>query len=116
MSRRATWILTYVAQPRHFTDLTVIKVYGPTAAEFNPSRFLDEKGQLKPAPPDTKDEGHIAFGFGRRICVGRYVANDALFVAMATILWALDVQNAGGEIDVDAHVDQGMTMWVIPSR
>ncbi|KAI0031184.1 cytochrome P450, partial [Vararia minispora EC-137] len=67
-------------------------VYGADAEVFNPLRHLDEKGRLKPAPPETKDEGHIAFGFGKRICIGRHVANDALFAAIATILWAFKLE------------------------
>jgi len=41
-------------------------VYGPDAHEFKPERHLDENGQLKPSPVDTKDEGHVSYGFGRR--------------------------------------------------
>ncbi|KAI0026891.1 cytochrome P450, partial [Vararia minispora EC-137] len=45
---------------------TDTEIYGADAAHFNPARYLDEKGQLKPSPPDTKDEGHVSYGFGRR--------------------------------------------------
>ncbi len=41
-------------------------VYGPDAAEFRPDRHLNEAGHLKAAVPDTKDESHVSFGFGRR--------------------------------------------------
>ncbi|KAF8823188.1 hypothetical protein HHX47_DHR10000091 [Lentinula edodes] len=34
-----------------------IEAYGPDAADFNPRRFLDKNGQLKPALADTKEEG-----------------------------------------------------------
>ncbi|KAI0030137.1 cytochrome P450 [Vararia minispora EC-137] len=84
-------------------------VYGADAEAFNPLRHLDEKGCLKPAPPDTKDEGHIAFGFGKRICIGRYVANDALFAAIATILWAFKLEKTGG-VNVNAYKSGGMTL------
>jgi len=42
------------------------EVYGEDAEEFNPSRHLDEKGQIKPAPADTKEESHVTYGFGKR--------------------------------------------------
>jgi len=42
------------------------EVYGPDAHEFKPERHLNENGQLKPSPVETKDEGHITYGFGRR--------------------------------------------------
>lgn len=34
-----------------------------------------EAWKVWPGPADTKDEGHLTFGFGRRLCVGRHVAN-----------------------------------------
>lgn len=42
------------------------EVYGKDAEQFNPSRHLDEKGQIKPAPADTKEESHVTYGFGKR--------------------------------------------------
>ncbi|KAI0027868.1 cytochrome P450 [Vararia minispora EC-137] len=85
------------------------EIYGEFPDRFDPGRYLDENGQLKPPPADTKDEGHIAYGFGRRICAGRHVANDTLFMAMATVLWACDVQ-AGGAFDLDGYIDNGSTI------
>lgn len=41
-------------------------IYGPDAKDFNPRRFLDIKGELRAPIPDTKDEGHVTYGFGRR--------------------------------------------------
>ncbi|KAJ6585681.1 cytochrome P450 [Mycena capillaripes] len=68
------------------------EVYGDNADLFEPTRHLDENGQLTVVIPDTKDEGHHTFGFGRRICVGRHVANDSLFIDCANILWALSIE------------------------
>lgn len=51
-------------------------VWGPDAMEFKPERHLDEKGQLKAVgPPDAREESHFTYGFGRRVCVGKHVAN-----------------------------------------
>lgn len=42
-------------------------VYGPDADSFRPERHLDESGQIKLiAGRETKDEGHVTFGFGKR--------------------------------------------------
>lgn len=71
-------------------------VYGADADEFNPSRYLDEKGQIANIVADTKEEGHVTFGFGRRICVGRHVANDFLFINIASILWAFTIRPVEG--------------------
>ncbi|KAI0027579.1 cytochrome P450 [Vararia minispora EC-137] len=89
------------------TDLQY-QLYGADAADFNPDRYLDGKGQLQPSPPDTKDEGHVTYGFGRRICAGRHVANDALFAAISTILWAFNLSTIG-EFDLDRYVDKGIS-------
>ncbi|KAJ7635361.1 cytochrome P450 [Roridomyces roridus] len=66
-------------------------VYGEDADELLPERHLDADGQL-PGPffEDTKDENHHAFGFGRRICSGRHVANNSMFMQIACLLWAFD--------------------------
>ena len=36
-------------------------LFGADAQCFNPSRYLDNKGQLTSGPPGTKDEGHFSF-------------------------------------------------------
>ncbi|KAJ7797225.1 cytochrome P450 [Mycena olivaceomarginata] len=66
--------------------------YGENADVFEPSRHLDKEGRLTVVIPETKDEGHHTFGFGRRICVGRHVANNSLFIDCANILWALSIE------------------------
>jgi len=44
-------------------------VYGPDAEDFRPDRHIDKNGKLKPATPETKDESHVTYGFGRRCVV-----------------------------------------------
>lgn len=68
------------------------KVYGPDVHEFNPARFLEGSGKPLPSVSDTKDEGHVTYGFGRRICVGRHVANNNLFIQFASMAWACNIQ------------------------
>uniref|UniRef100_A0A0W0G888 Cytochrome p450 n=1 Tax=Moniliophthora roreri TaxID=221103 RepID=A0A0W0G888_MONRR len=46
--------------------------YGQDPDVFRPERFLNEDGAHKESPPDTKDEGHYSFGFGRRWCLYYY--------------------------------------------
>ncbi|THU93095.1 cytochrome P450 [Dendrothele bispora CBS 962.96] len=64
------------------------EVYENRVEDFYPERHLSSEGKLK----DTLDEGHFAFGFGHRSCVGRHVANNALFVDVVTILWAMKMK------------------------
>jgi len=57
---------------------------------FNPDRFLKD-GELD---PDVMSPGLVAFGFGRRICPGRFVALDSLFLNMACVLASFDIGKA----------------------
>ena len=90
--------------------------YGDDAASFNPGRFLDSFGKVTSGPAETRGEGHGTYGFGKRSCIGNLVANDALFIFMATSLWALSLERAyddeGKEIlvDTESFFDTGMVV------
>jgi cytochrome P450 len=92
--------------------------YGPDAASFNPERFLDGNGRLIPGPAETRDNGHSSYGFGKRACVGKHAANDSLFICIAMVLWALQLECARDEngkeipVDLEAYVDTGMILFV----
>ncbi|KAI0295618.1 cytochrome P450 [Multifurca ochricompacta] len=68
-------------------------IFGEDADDFRPERHLDEGGELLPGPIETNQEGHLSFGFGRRICVGKHLANDTLFISTARILWATTIEH-----------------------
>ncbi|KAI0056020.1 cytochrome P450 [Artomyces pyxidatus] len=97
-------------------------VYGEDAARFDPARHLDAEGQIGRGPPDTKDEGHITFGFGKRACIGRHVAKDAMFIAMATMLWAMEISPAKDEhgreipLNIEGSVCNAAAQWPLPFR
>ena len=38
------------------------ETYEPDAAQFNPARYIDEKGQLITEAPGSKEDGHFSFG------------------------------------------------------
>ncbi|KAJ6460518.1 cytochrome P450 [Mycena sanguinolenta] len=92
------------------------EVYGENADLFDPTRHLDEDGRLTIVIPETKEEGHHAYGFGRRSCVGRDLANDSLFINCANILWALSIepiydQNGAPIIpSLDASINSGIVV------
>ncbi|KAH9035789.1 cytochrome P450 [Lactarius pseudohatsudake] len=96
------------------------EIYGTDAADFNPARFLDANGDVAPSPPETKEEGHVTYGFGRRICVGRHVANNSLFIDIAMTLWACNIEAGKDEhgnvipIDVDGFVEAGILVRPVP--
>ena len=89
-------------------------VFGHNAAEFDPTRYLDEKGQVKTLI-EGREEGHVSFGFGRRVCPGRHVAEGTLAIDFATLLWAMRFERpegAQGELDVHTLVQIGLTAYV----
>ncbi|ROW06201.1 hypothetical protein VMCG_04577 [Cytospora schulzeri] len=53
-----------------------------------------------------RDLPSIGFGFGRRACTGRYVARSVLWIQIAMLLWAFDLEGAvsretGEKVEVD---------------
>ena len=60
----------------------------PEPDVFTPARFLTDSGELDQSVP-YPDE---AFGFSRRICPGRYFAEDVLFLAMANTLAVFTIE------------------------
>jgi len=88
------------------------RIYGDDVEEFRPERFLDESGQLKPCDPDTQQEGHASYGFGRRICVGRHVANNSMYIGIANLLWGSWIENVPGAPMPDKVkvVDEGLAL------
>ncbi|KAJ3540447.1 hypothetical protein NMY22_g4293 [Coprinellus aureogranulatus] len=60
---------------------------------FNPDRFIHpETGQLDFT--HARDPGHACWGFGRRICPARYMAFDAIWLAIASLIYVFDFEKA----------------------
>lgn len=60
-------------------------VYANPSA-FEPERFI--------APRNEPDPAETAFGFGRRVCPGRVIAEMTLFWTISRILAVLDIRKA----------------------
>ncbi|KIJ66855.1 hypothetical protein HYDPIDRAFT_108787 [Hydnomerulius pinastri MD-312] len=58
----------------------------PEPDEFRPERFLSSEKGSTSASSDPLDVPSFAFGFGRRVCVGRYVADASLWAAIVNML------------------------------
>jgi cytochrome P450 len=91
-------------------------VFGKDADEFRPERQLDERGKPLPGHAKTYQTGHVGFSFGRRICVGKELANDSLFISTARILWAANLERARDEngkevpLDMEPIIDAGIVL------
>ena len=64
---------------------------------FNPRRFLNPDGTLNKHVPRPD----AAFGYGRRICPGRYFALRSLWMTLANVLAVFSIEKA---IDKDGSV------------
>jgi cytochrome P450 len=90
------------------------RVY-PDPMVFRPERFL-ETPTHKPEP----DPRNFIFGYGRRICPGRYVADNALFITIAQTLAVFNIGkfvNAKGQIvEPEARFEPGAISHSVPYR
>jgi cytochrome P450 len=92
------------------------EVFGENAEDFDPARYLDASGDIAPGLSELKKDGHFTYGFGSRICVGRLMADNSLFINIAILLWATKIErkkDGSGRflpLDVDGWVDVGLVM------
>ncbi|KAI0760097.1 cytochrome P450 [Fomes fomentarius] len=117
-----TWyVLTHAAPPLYFRCSSRSILHDESAynnpAQFNPSRFLNEDGTLNPS---VRDPSVAAFGFGRRICPGRFLALDALWLAIVSVLAVFDIVRAvddeGQEIVPDGEYLSGVVCFPKPFK
>lgn len=66
---------------------------------FDPERFL--------SPRNEPDVGKLLFGFGRRACPGRYLADATIFLTIVQTLAAFDVRKLVDErgVEIDVHLE-----------
>lgn len=84
----------------------------PNPSQFSPERFLDAEGNLN---DDTVD---IAFGFGRRICVGRHFADASLWISISCLLsrftFSKQIGADGKAIDFEPQWSNGLAVHPLP--
>ena len=75
---------------------------------YNPDRFLKD-GKNDPA---VRDPTAVAFGYGRRICPGRFFAQNSLFIFICHILTVYDIRPAldddGKELEIKPEMTNGL--------
>lgn len=75
-------------------------VFGEDPDQFNPERWLPEAnsgvggkdGIKSGVVGPLKDLPTIGFGYGRRVCPGRHIARNSMWVQIARLVWAFDVK------------------------
>jgi cytochrome P450 len=80
----------------------------PDPEVFKPERYLTPFGDIDPS---VRDPRTACFGFGRRICPGRHLADASLFMMVSTLLATVDIVRAkdtqGNEIIPEVDVGSG---------
>ncbi|GAA6058281.1 hypothetical protein JCM3770_002891 [Rhodotorula araucariae] len=64
----------------------------PEPTKFKPERFISESGAL--IGTKFSEAGHHAYGFGRRICPGKHIADRSLFIVFTRLLWSCSLRPA----------------------
>ncbi|KDQ55439.1 hypothetical protein JAAARDRAFT_692211 [Jaapia argillacea MUCL 33604] len=85
----------------------------PNPDEFRPERFIADDGTLK--------GGHeVVFGFGRRICPGRHMADAQVWAMIALVLSVFCVTKAkdanGNDVEVDGRYSDGALIHPLPFK
>lgn len=86
------------------------EVYGTDALDFRPSRWREN--------PDLP---LASFGYGRRVCTGQHIAFNSLFINIARLLWAFNIEHAvdaeGKKVEVDSLAySQGFNSGPLPFK
>lgn len=76
--------------------------------DFNPSRFLDDQGNL------LRKECFIPFGIGRRVCMGEQLAKMELFLMFTSLLQAFSFSLPEGLAPPPMHGRFGLTLAPCP--
>ncbi|KAJ6502305.1 cytochrome P450 [Mycena sanguinolenta] len=88
----------------------------PEPEQFDPDRFFTTDGKL------NDDDTILTFGFGRRICVGRYNADASVWATIVSVLSTFNIAKAkdatGQEIDIDGGYTDGLIsscqrVWIL---
>ncbi|RPD81994.1 CyP450 monooxygenase [Lentinus tigrinus ALCF2SS1-7] len=81
----------------------------PQPDAFVPERFIKD-GSLS---MDAGDPANFLFGFGRRICPGRYFAEAALFIYIASVLHTLEISPPLDEGGRPIHIEPRPTSGLV---
>jgi cytochrome P450 len=81
---------------------------------FNPDRYI-----TTPTHKAEREPRDFVFGFGRRICPGRYVADNALFITIAQTLSVFNIEKPvvnGKVLDPEVKFTPGALSGPVPFK
>ncbi|KAJ3913182.1 cytochrome P450, partial [Lentinula edodes] len=85
----------------------------PNPMAFNPDRFLCNE-------PAVMEPVSAAFGYGRRICPGRFMAEGQLWISIACILSVYEIKpgfdDKGKFINTEAAFSSGLICHPLPFK
>ncbi|KAF8879274.1 cytochrome P450 [Infundibulicybe gibba] len=86
----------------------------PEPEEFRPERFIKD-GKLD---PNRLDPNIAAFGFGRRICPGRFLGDTSLYIYISSTLAVFDVTSPldenGQTVQLKPEMTSGLLSYPVP--
>ncbi|KAJ7359897.1 cytochrome P450 [Mycena albidolilacea] len=89
--------------------------------DFMPERYLLSENGTKPGVDGSDLKSTFPFGFGRRICPGRYLAQNSIDLNVMNLLWAFnlkpDIDTNGNPIPVDTFAyRKGLSTAPLPFK
>nr|BAK09499.1 cytochrome P450 [Postia placenta] len=58
---------------------------------FDPERFYNADSGLQwNSGPDSQNRANYVFGWGRRFCIGKHLAEASVFIVLARLVWGVD--------------------------
>ncbi|KAJ7133367.1 cytochrome P450 [Mycena epipterygia] len=87
--------------------------------EFSPDEFIPERFLQRQPGIEVPDPATYVFGFGRRICPGKSLAENSLYIAIAYLLHCFSFQTprdaTGNEQPIQPTWKTGLTRQVFPN-
>jgi len=84
--------------------------------EYDPERYLKD-GKLN---PDMMDPDSVAFGYGRRICPGRHLSDNTLYLTVSCLLAVYDIKppvdSQGNIIKLKPDFTNGLLSFPAPFK
>jgi cytochrome P450 len=91
----------------------------PNPSIFSPERYLDRLSDgIWKLREDVPDPRKFSFGYGRRVCPGVHLVEQAMFSILTAVLQALDIRrvkdNNGQEVIPEARMSSNLLSHPLP--